>query len=139
MAARFCPQCGHEQSSAAKFCTHCGAALTPGAAAPPPAPAVTRVDAAARGTRRLLLPLGCRRPDRPGRRRAGQHCAGVAAAPPATPAAPPLTNAAAEYIPPAPPLTNAADQYVPPAPPLTNAPTPGRANCRPMSPPMFSF
>ena len=58
MAARFCPQCGHEQSSAAKFCTHCGAALTPGAAAPPPAPAVTRVDAAARSTRRLLVPLG---------------------------------------------------------------------------------
>ena len=126
MAAHFCPQCGHEQSSAAKFCTHCGASLTPGVALP--AAAVTRVDAAARGTRRLLVPLviaalvvltvavavlGYR----------VSHPL-ISAASNTPLAAPPLTNAPSN-VPSAPPLTNAPTQPLPAAPPLTNTATTG--------------
>ena len=116
MPARFCPQCGHEQSSAAKFCSHCGASLTPGAAAPPP----TRVDAAARRTRRLLAPLTV----------AALIVLTAAVALLAyklahPPAAPPLTNAPPPALAAAPPLTNAPTAPPTPAPPLTSAPTVG--------------
>lgn len=122
MAARFCSQCGRETSSAARFCPHCGAP------AGSPAP-TTRVDAAAQGTRRVLLPLAI----------AVLVVLAVAVAvlanrlhqesllasrPQPLPMAPPLTNAPVQPLA-APPLTNAPTQPIAPAAPLTNAPSTG--------------
>ena len=114
MPARFCPQCGKELSSAARFCPHCGAALTPGAVLTGAVQAaqVTRMDVAAGGTRRLLLPLTI----------AALIVLTVAVAVLGYRAAHPLTNAASYQAPAAPPLTNAPSN-MPAALPLTNAPT----------------
>jgi hypothetical protein len=128
MAARFCPQCGQEISSVAKFCPHCGMNLVAGATAV--GPPATRMDAAARGTRRLLLPLTV----------VVLVVLAVAVAVLANrlhqdsllssrtlpmPSAMPLTNTPTAPIPAAAPLTNAPSTPAPAAPPLTNAPSNG--------------
>ncbi|MBV9849143.1 MAG: zinc-ribbon domain-containing protein [Armatimonadetes bacterium] len=127
MAARFCSQCGHEISSSAKFCPHCGAPLTPNAFSP--AAETTRMDVAARSTRRLLLPLCIAAlivltvavAVLAGKLRQQSLLSSNSYTPPA---APPLTNAPSS-LPSAPPLTNAPTQPAPAAAPLTNAPTTG--------------
>ncbi len=113
MAARFCPQCGREVSSAAKFCPHCGASLSPGGASA----RVSPVETAARGTRRLLLPLAL----------AAVLALTVAVVlllrRPATPLV--VTRTVPLAVPAAMPVTNAPTVPAPAAPPVTNAPSTG--------------
>ena len=63
MAARFCPECGQEIPSAARFCPNCAARLDgstptvmPARVPRPPLGAAGGVDAAASGSRKLLVP-----------------------------------------------------------------------------------
>ena len=126
MAAHFCPQCGHEVSSAARFCPNCAHPL--GVAAPGPVGA--KINAAASGSRRLLIPalvtalivlvlalvLAGRR----------QPSVLVAQTPTLAPA-PSVLSAPAPPPASAPALTNAPVQPATSAPALTNAPTPPAA------------
>ena len=138
MAARFCPECGQEVSTAARFCPNCAARLdgadpNVGAAPPrvprPPLATITNMDAAAQKSRRLLVPgmiaalvvlaiavavLAAQSHRQPS--------VLVSAAPPSIPA-PALTNAPTAPPTAASPLTNAPTQPPTSAPAVTNAPT----------------
>lgn len=138
MAARFCPQCGQEVSSAARFCPSCAARLdgagpTVGADPPrvprPPLAVVTGVDDAAQKSRKLLVPgmiaalvvlviavavLAAQS------RRQPNVLTSAAPAPAPTPA---LTNAPAAPLPAAPAVTNAPTAPAVRVPAVTNAPT----------------
>jgi len=141
MAARFCPECGQEVSSAARFCPNCAARLDGAGpnvgAAPPPrvprpphvgTPNVTQMDVAAQKSRKLLVPgmiaalvvlaVAVAVLARP----RSQPSVLVSAAPPPV-AAPAVTNAPTTPPPVAPPLTNAPAQPPATAPAVTNAPT----------------
>ncbi len=140
MAARFCPECGQEVSSAARFCPNCAARLdgadsNVGVGAPPRVPRpplvgtpnVTQMDVAAQKSRKLLVPgmiaalvvlaVAVAVLARP----RSQPSVLVSAAPPV--AAPAVTNAPTTPPPAAPPLTNAPAQPPATAPAVTNAPT----------------
>ena len=141
MAARFCPECGQEVSSAARFCPNCAARLdgadsNVGVGAPPRVPRpplvgtpnVTQMDVAAQKSRKLLVPgmiaalvvlaVAVAVLARP----RSQPSMLVSAAPPPV-AAPAVTNAPTTPPPVAPPLTNAPAQPPATAPAVTNAPT----------------
>ncbi len=141
MAARFCPECGQEVSSAARFCPNCAARLdgadsNVGVGAPPRVPRpplvgtpnVTQMDVAAQKSRKLLVPgmiaalvvlaVAVAVLARP----RSQPSVLVSAAPPPV-AAPAVTNAPTTPPPVAPPLTNAPAQPPATAPAVTNAPT----------------
>ncbi len=141
MAARFCPECGQEVSSAARFCPNCAARLdgagpNVGVGAPPRVPRpplvgtpnVTQMDVAAQKSRKLLVPgmiaalvvlaVAVAVLARP----RSQPSMLVSAAPPPV-AAPAVTNAPTTPPPAAPPLTNAPAQPPATAPAVTNAPT----------------
>ena len=154
MAARFCPECGQETSSAARFCPNCAARLdgavptVPPRVPRPPLTSAVGMDAAASNSRRLLIPgmiaalavlvigvalLAARLHQQ-------ANMLASAAPPPASapaltnsPTAPPLAAPALTNAPTAPPsaspaLTNAPGATPSAAPGLTNAPTaPGPA------------
>lgn len=139
MAARFCPQCGQEVSSAARFCPNCAARLDGAGPAPagdtpprvprPPLATVTGMDDAALKSRRLLVPgmiaalvvlaIAVAVLAAQSRR---QPSVLVSAAPPPAPT-PALTNAPTAPTPAAPAVTNAPTQPPVSAPAVTNAPT----------------
>ena len=135
MAARFCPQCGQEVSSAARFCPNCAAPLDgagsnvgagPARVPRPPIVGVTGMDAAAQRTRRLLVPglLAALLVLVVAVAVLARHQSSMlaSAAPPAAPA-PGLTNAPAGPPTAGPPLTGAPTAPPAAAPPLTGAPT----------------
>ncbi len=121
MAAHFCPQCGHEVSSAARFCPNCAHPLGIAASGP----ATAKIEAAASGSRRLLVPalvvalivlavalvLAGRK----------QPSVLVSEAPMSTPA-PSVLSAPTPPPTSAPALTNAPAQPATSVPGLTNAP-----------------
>ena len=136
MAARFCPECGQEIPSTARFCPNCAARLDgsaptvlPARVPRPPLGAAIGVEAAASGSRRLLVPgmlaallvlaLGVALL---AARLHQQSNMLASAAPPPVPA-PALTNAPVSPPTAAPALTNAPAAPPNAAPALTNAPT----------------
>lgn len=119
MAARFCPQCGNEVSSAAKFCPNCAQSLT----LPPAMPSDV-----ARKPRALLLPaalvtvvvlaaalavLAAK---------SHPSASLLVSPPPSAASAPAITNAPPPVPTSAPPLTNAPAQTPAVGPAVTNAP-----------------
>ncbi len=141
MAARFCPECGQETSSAARFCPNCAARLDgadPNVGAGPPrvprpplmgTPGVTQRDAAAQKSRRLLVPgmiaalvvLAVAVAVLAAQTRR-QPSVLVSAAPPPV-SMPALTNAPTAPPASAPAVTNAPTAPPVSAPAVTNAPT----------------
>ena len=133
MAARFCPECGQEVSSAARFCPNCAARLD-GAdpnvgAAPPriPRPPIVGVEDAARKYRSLLVPgmvvaLVVLAAAVAVAHFHAQPNVLTSAAPAALPT-PALTNAPTGPPTGGPPLTGAPTAPPAAAPPLTGAPT----------------
>ena len=130
MAAHFCTKCGHEVSSAARFCPNCAQPLGGEA----PGSAATKVEAAAQGTRKLLVPAlvialavlvvalvlaGRKQPSV------------LVAQPPPPIAEPAVTNAPTPPPTAAPAVTNAPTQPPTVAPAVTNAPM----QAAPMLPP----
>ena len=144
MAARFCPQCGQEVSTAARFCPNCAARLdgadpnvgagpSAGAGPPrlprPPIVSVAGVDDAAQKSRKLLVPgmiaalvvLAIAVAVLAAQSRRQASLLASAAPPPAS--APAVTNAPAAPPIAAPALTNAPTAPPASSPALTNAPT----------------
>ncbi len=121
MAARFCPQCGNEVSSAAKFCPNCAQPLTlPAAVLPPRDPA--------HKPRALLLPaalvtvvvLAAALAVLAAKSRTSPSL--LVSPPPSAASAPAVTNAPPPVPTSAPPLTNAPTQKPFTGPAVTNAP-----------------
>ncbi len=144
MAARFCSQCGHEVSSAAKFCPNCAAPLTSSVSGTSAPSALTAhpLDTASRKSRSLLLPaaivtivvlaaalavLAAHTRQQAsllnGSNAPALTAPAVTNAPPLAPeTAPPLTNAPSQAPLSGPALTNAPSQTPATGPALTNAP-----------------
>ena len=135
MAARFCPECGQEVSSAARFCPNCAARLDGsaptmpmaqsrvprpplGASAPPATPLARRLLVPGLVAALIVLTAAL----------AFAHFRPqpsiLASATPPPPSAPALTNAPTAPLVQAPALTNAPTAPPIKAPALTNAPTP---------------